>query len=121
MSDAYPRYTISGDRKFQEPGIIAYRVSHARALAVGEGEAAMSRPFTVTEHATPPRFRIKVAKHRPSVNPVKLADRNRPAFVGQYRTIEAACRAMDNIIRRERGMPERIGITPADVRERMSA
>lgn len=67
------------------------------------------------------RFRIKVAKHRPSVNPIKLADRERPAFLGQYRTIEAACRAMDNTVRRERNMPERIAITPADVVERMSA
>lgn len=65
------------------------------------------------------RFRIKVARHRPSVNPIKLADRQRPAFVGQYPTLEAACRAMDNIVRRERHMPERIGITPSEVLHRI--
>lgn len=65
------------------------------------------------------RFRIKIAQW-PTRSPIILADTLRPAFRGHYRTIEAACRAMDNIIRRERGMPERIGFTPAEVQAEMS-
>lgn len=62
----------------------------------------------VTPERPRPRFRIKVATW-PTDNPIVLADSARPAFRGQYRTLEAACAAMDNTIRRERNMPARIG------------
>ena len=68
----------------------------------------------------PARFRIKIASW-PTTSPIVLADRKRPAFRGQYRTIEAAMRAADNIVRREHGMPERLPITLAEVRERMAS
>lgn len=53
------------------------------------------------------RFRIKMAKW-PTNRPIILKDAHRLGFRGQYRSLEDACRAMDNRIRLERGMPERI-------------
>jgi hypothetical protein len=61
-----------------------------------------------TAAAAPPRFRITIAKY-PTSDPFILHDASRPAFRGQHRTLDLACVAMDNIIRRERRMPSRIG------------
>lgn len=68
----------------------------------------------------PARFRIKIATW-PTRSPIILADSERPAFRGQYRTLEAACRAMDNRVRLERGMLQRLSITTDEIREAMSA
>lgn len=62
------------------------------------------------------RFHIKV-------NPfggVALKDRWTPAFVRSYATLDAACLAMDNIVRRNHGMPERVAITRREIREAMT-
>lgn len=62
------------------------------------------------------RFHIKV-------NPlggVALKDRWAPAFVRSYATLDAACLAMDNIVRRDHGMPERVAITRREIREAMA-
>ena len=62
------------------------------------------------------RFHIKV-------NPfggVAMKDRKSPAFVRNFPTIEAACLAMDNRVRRELGMPDRVQITRREIREAMA-
>lgn len=66
------------------------------------------------------RFRIKLAKW-PTANPYVLADASRPAFRGQYPSLAAACRAMDNTVRRERDMPARIDLPILEVRAAMQA
>lgn len=66
------------------------------------------------------RFKIKVARWE-TKRPIVLFDADRPAFRGQYPTLRAACLAMDNRVRIERGMPERADITRADVVEAMNA
>ena len=114
--DTYPRYTIADVEGVR----LAYRVSFAAGRAITETLAHVRQPFHVTEYEHGPRFRIKMATWATD-RPVVLFDANRLAFRGQYSTIEHACRAMDNIIRRERGMPERLSITIAEIRERMSA
>lgn len=62
------------------------------------------------------RFHIKV-------NPfggVALKDRWAPAFVRSYPTLDAACLAMDNIVRRDHAMPPRVPITRREIREAMA-
>jgi hypothetical protein len=102
--DLYPRYTITDAAGVR----LGLRVSREAGRAITETLAVERQPFALTEHKEPPRFRIKVATW-PTDNPIVLADSVRPAFRGQYRTLEAACAAMDNTIRRERNMPARIG------------
>ena len=61
------------------------------------------------------RFHIKV-------NPrggVALKDRHSPAFVQTYASLEAACLAMDNRVRRELGYADRLPITRREVRDAM--
>lgn len=107
--DTYPRYTMVD----AHGAVIAYRVkrrpSRLRALAAlaEDGYPMFDPPLQTVEHTTPPRFRIKVATW-PTDRPVVLYDTHRRGFRGQYRNLEDACRAMDNRIRLERGMPERI-------------
>jgi hypothetical protein len=66
----------------------------------------------------PARFRVKIARHA-TEKPFKVRDRERPAFLGQYATLGRAMLAIDNVIRRERGMPERVPITADEIRELM--
>lgn len=113
--DTYPRFSVYERVKFEPDRRIAHRVSAARAHAL-EAEWQWGRRIV---DAPRPRFRIKMAKW-PTDRPVYLADRNRPAFRGAYRTVEDACRAMDNIIRRERNMPERINLPLAEIRAAMT-
>lgn len=63
------------------------------------------------------RFRLKYSPG--ARQPWKLRDAARPAFLGQYSTLDVACRAMDNTIRREAGMPERIAVSAAEVQAAM--
>lgn len=60
------------------------------------------------------RFQIKV---RPGI--VALRDRTHPAFMRAFDSLDQACQAMDNIVRRERGMPDRLPITRREIREAM--
>lgn len=64
------------------------------------------------------RFRLKLAKHATTSRFV-LSDRVRPAYLGRFRTLDAACMAMDNAVRRELGMPERFDISIAEIRDAM--
>lgn len=117
MSDhpRYPRFDVRTPIKFSsEKRVVAHRLSMKAALALD------AWPLADLVELPPARFSIKLAKWR-TTSPIVLADRSRPAFLGQYPTIEHACRAMDNIVRRERGMPERITITTAEILERMEA
>jgi hypothetical protein len=66
------------------------------------------------------RFRVK--RHRIDVStssPWALKDRARPAFVRSYSTHAKAILAADNIVRRERGMPDRLDISVAEIRAAM--
>ena len=68
------------------------------------------------------RFRVK--RHKLDVvtrSPWVVRDRERPAFVGQYATLALAIRAIDNTVRRERGMPDRLDISVAEIREAMAS
>lgn len=110
--DTYPRFNVFSFERV----IIAKRVSAARAQRLvgsirGAGRRAVEAPA--------PRFRIKIARWATS-RPVLLHDAARPAFRGQYSDIRTACRAMDNIIRRERGMPERINLPLAEIKAAMT-
>lgn len=68
------------------------------------------------------RFRVK--RHKFGVvtrSPWIVKDRERPAFVGQYATHALAMRAIDNTVRRERGMPDRLNVSAAEIREAMAS
>lgn len=61
------------------------------------------------------RFRIKVLPF----GGVALKDTMAPAFVRSYSSLEAACFAMDNRVRREMGLPDRPQITRREIRDAM--
>lgn len=92
----YPRYTAydaNGDR-------VLYRVSHrelSRELWGGD-----TRIDHTTENARPPRFRVKIDRHR-SRFPFVLYDASRPVYRGRFETFALAMRAIDNKVREERG------------------
>lgn len=65
------------------------------------------------------RFAIKVARHW-TTTPIALKDRWQPAFVRSFATLDEACLAMDNIVRRDHNMPPRIAITRREIREAMA-
>lgn len=66
------------------------------------------------------RFKIKRHAIDASVRaPWALKDRARPAFVRSYSTHAKAILAADNIVRRERGMPDRLDISVDEIRAAM--
>ena len=98
--DLYPRFNVI-DRDLNRVG--------RRLSEEGARRVSMRHVWPVTVvRCERPRFKIKLATWS-TPDFVILADASRPAFRGQYRSLDAACLAMDNIIRRERNMPSRIG------------
>lgn len=65
------------------------------------------------------RFAIKVARHW-TTTPIILKDRWQPAFLRSFATLDEACLAMDNIIRRDHAMPPRVPITRREIRRAMA-
>lgn len=66
--------------------------------------------------------RFKIERHAidaPVRAPWALKDRARPAFVRSYSTHAKAILAADNIVRRERGMPDRLDISVAEIIDAM--
>jgi hypothetical protein len=100
----------------REDGVELTTTHRVRAELFAEQAADARVPYEWRE--TSPRFRIKIAKH-PTLTPFKLNDRTQPAFVRGYATLDAATRAMDNIVRRERGLAPRIEWPNNDAREAM--
>lgn len=102
--------------------VIAKRVSRKTAAAIVESAELADQPG-ITSHVAPePRFRVKRHKiDSMSSRPWAVKDAARPAFVGQYATHELAMMAIDNVVRGERGMPARLPITRAEIREAMRA
>lgn len=64
------------------------------------------------------RFAIKIARHW-TTTPIILKDRWQPAFLRSFATLDEACLAMDNIVRRDHAMPPRVPITRREIREAM--
>ena len=66
------------------------------------------------------RFKIKRHPIAEAVRaPWALKDRQRPAFVRSFSTHAKAILAADNIVRRERGMPDRLDISVDEIRAAM--
>jgi len=65
------------------------------------------------------RFAIKVARHW-TTTPIVLRDRWAPAFLRSFATLDEACLAMDNIVRKDHGLPPRTPITRREIREAMA-
>jgi len=66
--------------------------------------------------------RFKIKRHAiddPVRAPWALKDREHPAYVRSFATHARALREVDNRVRRERGMPERLDISVDEIREAM--
>jgi hypothetical protein len=70
-----------------------------------------------------PKKKVIMSRFHIKVNPfggVVLKDRHAPAFVRSYSSLDAACFAMDNRVRREMGLPDRPQITRREIRDAMA-
>ena len=111
------------DPRDDEGHLIARRVSEKRVAALSAAsEASTGDDFFLIEVTEAPVSRFAIKRHpidEPVRAPWALKDRARPAFISSHSTHERALRAADNIVRRERGMPDRLDISVDEIRAAM--
>lgn len=63
--------------------------------------------------------RFKIKRQRPynaaDRYPWKMKDATRPAYLGQFPSLDAALESIDRTVRRELGFPDKLDLDPAEI------